>query len=297
MKFRRVFLENIPCWYELAWQKKTPAIILRVHKDFIKTVPVLSEKNPLIGKLMKDFQFSSFSGGFDRNFGFNNTLFEGTFEYTGEKDEFTEFLIRIPKVKVKTHENCRYCGGSGYEEESDRECLHCDGTGIKYDYKWQPANAVSASFTIFFWLANHPDKEDTSAPFPQLMTVETITREGMHGGSLSGEISIPLRKWLISLGDGVNIPEMLQAMKKAYAQMLGVHNFDEFHFRVDVRENGGFIADCPGDACGVHPSSWYMQKEEGYEFSCHNVDNPVQQITLLSGLAALHDKARREIKT
>jgi hypothetical protein len=31
----------------------------------------------------------------------------------------------------------------------------------------------------------------------------------------------------------------------------------------------------------------------GFEFSCHNTDTPMQQLTILASLAALHDLVRK----
>jgi len=77
----------------------------------------------------------------------------------------------------------------------------------------------------------------------------------------------------------------------------GLGSFDEYDFRAYVRnDKGGLVFDCPpGNACGIYPSNWDMDKGRGYKFNCHNVDNAAQQITLLAGLATLHDYARKEI--
>lgn len=55
------------------------------------------------------------------------------------------------------------------------------------------------------------------------------------------------------------------------------------------------MLNCPGNACGIHPVIHWEEGENGYKFSCHNVDTPMQQLTLLAGLATLHDKARQEM--
>ncbi len=87
-------------------------------------------------------------------------------------------------------------------------------------------------------------------------------------------------------------------MKKCWDRLFGLKDYDKWSFRVSVGD--GFITiDCPGNACGIHPdhnAGLRIEKDEGYEFTCHNVDSPAQQLTLLAGLAALHDKARKEIK-
>ncbi|MFA5084058.1 MAG: hypothetical protein WC475_01570 [Candidatus Paceibacterota bacterium] len=291
MDIKRIRWENIPCWYELSWREKEPAIILRIHQDFITNVKVNLNKAPIVKDFKNEFKFSGFNGDFKRNIGFENV-----FERRGIKYKFVEFAVKIPKVKILTEKKCGNCKGSGKDEFRQDKCLHCEGTGKEDFMDWQAAYAISASFSVFLMLL-HSCEKDTSASSPQLMTVKTMTKAEAHGGSLAGDISIPLRQWLCSIGQNDNgqIPEMVQAMQIAYDKMLGLREWHKFSFRASVRKNGGFVNDCPGDACGLHPYDWYMEEGKGYEFSCHNVDSPMQQITLLAGLAALCDRARREI--
>lgn len=293
MEIKVITRENIPCWYELSWRQKKPAIVLKIHQDFIASIKPVSEDAPIVKALKEEFKFKSFVGSFDGNFGFDNA-----FVRTGKKENFVEFVVKIPKVKKWEDEKCDYCKGSGKEKFSDfrRECLHCEGTGKQCFYDWQGAYAISASFSVFTRLAHFP-KIETSALFPQLMTVNTITGRDWHGGSLGGEYSIPFVKWLASLFGNNSIPEMVQAMKIAYNRMLGLHKFDQFRFRASVDYESGWLnVSCPGNACGLNPihgAGYDMKRELGYEFDCHNVDTPAQQITLLAGLAALHDRARK----
>lgn len=185
-----------------------------------------------------------------------------------------------------------------------RDCIHCTGVGKELIFDWQSAYACSASFTVFLVLTEFV-KTETSAPFSQLLTVKTMIREGLDGGSLSGEYSIPLVKFLSNLYDETktrrSISEMIQAMKLAYNHMVGMRKFDQFNFRASVDyEDGWLNVSCPGNACGLNPehNAGYDMKRRGlgYKFNCHNIDTPVQQITLLAGLAALHDKARKALK-
>lgn len=285
--------ENIPCWYELSWRSKKPAIILKIHKDFIASMKSISEDVPIVESLKEQFKFNNFIGNFEGNFGFDNA-----FILTGEKENFVEFIVKIPKVKKWTNEDCSYCYGSGKEifVDSRRDCYRCEGTGKERIIDWHPAYAISASFSIFTTLARFP-RVETSAPFPQLIIINTMIGMGLHGGSLGGEYSAPFVKWLSSLSG--SIPPMVDAMKISYNRMLGLHKFDQFDFRASIDyENGWLNVSCPGNACGlnpVHGSGYDMERGLGYEFDCHNVDTSVQQITLLAGLGALNDRARKEL--
>jgi len=294
MEFKDIIESNISCWYELSWQENPPAIILRIHTDFIKEFKTEHppEEWPIIKSFKEKFGFKDFGGNFDQDIGF-----EKVFKYTGENQGFIEYVTKIPQIQKSTCSPCQQCNGTGKDEwRGEGEiCFFCEGTGKERVMDWQRAYAISASFTVLLIvLSSFNLKENTSILLPQLLTIKTTTHKDMHGGSFGGEISIPLREWLASLGDNATIPEMVKAMKKAHKQMFGLHDYESLSFKVYVRSSGAFFADCPGNACGIHPSDRRLEKGKGYEFSCHNVDTPAQQIVLLAGLAALCDKARKK---
>jgi hypothetical protein len=297
-QFKTITRDSIPCWYELSWQEKEPAIILRVHQDFVESAPPIKQDAPIAIGLKKDFGFKKFTGSLNENFGFDDAL-----EILSPKDEFTEFLIKIPEIKKVTQKKCRSCGGTGKDEfRAGEKCLTCDGKGREFDFDFEKAETISASLTVFFLLAMHPEKE-TSSPVPQLLTVQTTINRDIGGASLWGEYTLHLRKWLASLWQGGQTPilEMSRAMQTAYTKMFGPSDYiKDYAFRASVDYEWGWLnVDCPGDACGLNPghdAEYDMKHGGGYKFTCHNVDNTGQQLTLLAGLAALHDLARKEIK-
>lgn len=210
----------------------------------------------------------------------------------------------LPKIKKETGKKCPDCRGKGKRKIYGffEHCHYCNGAGRQFFYDWQNAKAASASLTVIFALLESPEKE-TAAKTPQLLTVQTTTQSSMHGGSLYGKFSSFLRAYLASLWQGQITPivEMIQAMKTAYKFMFepqeDLYQHD-FHAGI-FSEFGWLNTDCPGNACGLNPNhdaGYDMEKPgHGYKFSCHNVDSAAQQLTLLAGLAALHDKAKKEI--
>ena len=296
-KIKMLTYERIPCWYELSFRKEKPAIILRVHKDFTANAEPISETHPIVMSFMSHFGFKKFSGSLNGNIGFDDS-----FVFEGIKEDFAEFAANIPTIKKYSGKKCEDCRGSGKDRLLDDECLRCEGTGKDWFYDWKLAFAISASFTIIFHWMHFPKKE-TSSLLPQLMIVSTITRDEMHGGSLFGEYSVELCNWMRSLyllnEDTYAVTEMTEAIKIAHKKIFGAFRFGEEHYfwaKIES-DNGQLNVNCPGDACGLYLADSFFRDGKGYKFSCHNVDNPMQQITLLAGLAALHDKARREIKT
>ncbi|MEK7501565.1 MAG: hypothetical protein AAB629_01425 [Patescibacteria group bacterium] len=285
--------EQIPCWYELSWRDKPQTLIIRIHKVFLETLKTVPTDAPTVASLRKEFQFESFSGGFEKDFGF-----EGMIERhrNNSEGEFADFHIMIPRVRIATGKRCGDCNGTGEDKHiTGSQCLYCDGTGKEHDYKWHEVYAISASLTVLFMILDYPEIE-TPSLLPQLLTVHTITANGQHGGELGGMYGIELCDWLGRFKPNTEMDEMTKAMKLAYGRMLSRRHFLADRFEATIAsENGWLNVSCPGDACGLHPADQHWRAGSGYEFSSHNVDSPAQQLTLLCGLAALHDKARGEI--
>jgi len=300
-RIKMITREYLPCWYELSWQDKKsgqdgPEIILSIHEDFIRSQGQIPLDAPIVKAYLERFECKNFQNDFDGNFGF-----DGNFVSRGKENGFVRLAAKLPIIKIETKGKCSRCQGTGEDKFFDGRCSRCEGTGKEHKYDWLPAFRISATFTVFFLFARSFQKE-TGAGRPQLLTVQTRAERDMHGGSLSGAYSVDLVKWLGTLGEGATIEEMVKAMKKAYQYMF-VEKENEVYSRFSARitdRQGWLNVDCPGDACGLNPShgAEYDMKKGGmgYEFSCHNVDSPMQQLTLLAGLAALHDRARKEIK-
>ncbi len=276
-QFKRITRDSIPCWYELSWQEKEPAIILRVHQDFVESVASIKQDAPIVVGLKEGFKFKKFISAINENFGFDDAL-----EIQAPRDKFTEFLIRIPEIKKVAQKKCSSCRGTGKDEfRAGEKCFRCDGKGKEIYYDFEKAEAISASLTVFFILAmlTHSEKE-TSSPVPQLLTVQTTINRDIGGASLWGEYSWHIRGWLASLwrGERALISEMCLAMQVAYTKMFGPSDYiKDYAFRASVDYEWGCLnVDCPGDACGLHPehnAEYDMKHGGGYKFSCHNVDN------------------------
>ncbi len=292
----RIVRTNIPAWYYLSWQDESAVLRLGVHVDFIAQCKVIPVTAPIVEGLMKEFSFKTFCGDFSLDWGFDES-----FKRVGEKDSFVEFEISLPVYKNKTDKDCEKCDGTGESGIEGIRCSGCNGTGKKIIYDAKKHHALPASFTLFSTFTRFVETK-TSALFPQLLTVQTITQKGLHGGSLSAELSIPVVKWLAYKFEGENsvLPEVVQAMKSAYSKMNGVlSDFEEccsFYAYVHT-EYGWLNLICIGNACDMNPGSRYMEDSNcGYELSCHNTDSPIQQLTFLAGLAKLYDLVRKDME-
>jgi len=284
--------ERVPCWYELSWNEGLRILIVRVHENFLKKMRKMAIGNAIAVSFAKEFGFKKFENDPMKDFGF-----EGVLHNKGVSDGFMEYSILIPKVKIKTEENCHHCQGSGKRDQfPDEACLSCNGDGKERDYDYTAAYAISASLTLLFIILD--DDADTGADVPQLLTVRTMCVREAHGGSMSGSYSVDFVEWLSGFKENQSIPEMEKAMMLAYERMMTLRFESRASFRAFINDDRGWLnVSIPGDACGLNPSySMRCHENEGYDFSCHNVDTAVQQLTLLCGLAALHDRARHELK-
>lgn len=280
--------KNMPCWYELGWNKESKSLILRVHKKFAKEANGFSSDDLIVWSYKREFNLLSYSDFSGDYFGFDNA-----FRKCGEKGEFIEYEIKIPNLGTKV--KCDYCSGTG-KNPFDELCPICRGEKSKTSYDFKPVHAISASFTIFFKLAYFGRSMGISSKQFQLFEIETVTERNCvgNGSAINGWFSEKLTTWLRGLQDSSLVENIILAMKTANSQMLNGTNgiFESFQFDASIGEKGRLILKCPGDASGIYPMSNDQGKEDCIFGSC-NMDSPVQQISVLVGLSVLHDEARK----
>lgn len=285
--------ENRPWWYELTWDATTSAILIAVHNDFIRESKSFARDNHLVLYFERELDlnglFDSFNGDLKNgHFGFSEA-----FRRIQERENCVFFSIDIPQIKQYTGQICCECGGRR-ENEHGMLCFSCYGEGKEFVYNWRQAYAISVSLTLFLKIASIYEGE-TNTEHPQLLTIETSTSKGAHGGSLCGEISDYLSRQMADCFVNGNSDsakqEIIKTMKIAYRQLFastdGIGYYD-----ARLTEGGRFSVGCPGNACGLYSDGYEYNHNGriwGHRFSCHNVDNPGQQLTLLAGLAALLD--------
>ncbi len=285
----------VPAWYELSFRKKltegdircdAPVFVLRIYRKIIDT---LFKKTAELARLDVWMPLRS------------TFLFE---RVPRRKDEgmFHEIVIPLPQVVFETNNSCLTCGGGGKDTDIGAMCRMCDGTGHVLEYRWDDARILCHRLEILLSALRHIDC-CVSGTAPQLFTVKIFFGQGRPLGSwmLGGDVTPAFAGWLSSLPVRENIKEATTAMIVAYNYIVGAHmKEDDSGFRTWAEKNGGFYIQCPGNACNIYPSrvradfqSLAAGNYEGYEWECHNVDSPLQQLTLLAGLAALHDLARK----
>ena len=284
--------KRVPCVYELSYKKgNPPCIVLRLHEEFVEANKDITPFDFFIRKLRDDHNLGEFSSLSSDYFGFDKAI-----KKKGKDSKrFILYEINIPVFRVETSEPCERCGGTGWDEGLDSKCLSCRGSKNKMSFNWKPLHSISATLHILSMMMDAFNKQ-TSAKNNQLLTFQISCGKGMGRFPIWGHYGIDFCLWLNSLGSH-QFDEVLKEMEDVY---FHIYSGEEgWGFQAYVEERAWLIISTPGDACGIHPLgdySWEPEKGRGREYSCHNMDNPGQQIILLVALAVLSDMARKDMK-
>lgn len=285
--------EDVPCWYELGWDALAIALVIRIRKECCHLLPALDTDHRIISPYFTDKRFKSFQGNVEQGFGFN-----GAFTCKHVDQEWATLEGKIPTL-VRGVQPCPKCSGTlrTASRAARGDCHTCDGNGRIYDIDWRAAFTFSTSCALLFEMLLPLYEGSTAKGRPQLLTLQCMAEERMHGGSLWGFVSKALALWGKASGRD-EVLEVTTAMRAAMQQLVQGHAINEVDSTYCRIEGGNVYAQCPGDATEIHPENGFISEvSEGYKLACHNVDGAWQQLTFLAGLGALCDLARSEMKT
>jgi hypothetical protein len=285
--------ENMPRWYTLTVEAESGFPCVRIYDDILKGLPTFRPE--IIAHVRQEIHLDEKTFPYqDRpaeTFGFGNSL-----QQIGSANGQTTYRLNLPIIRRNTDETCEECNGT--KERHGCDCHYCSATGRKSVIDWKEALALSASMVVFMELLEsaHETLRDHTPNEQQILTLNLMVRLGQHGGSLYGRYSPHFIKFLKSYGEDVDFELAKKAMKRVNRYMWQSRKPEDDHydmFRMRAWQNlpGNLILDVPGDACGIHPSPFVhdIPDGEGDEFTCHNVDSSLQQLTLVTGLAAMCD--------
>lgn len=289
----RIEEKRVPCVYDISYRKgNPPCIVLRLHKDFVKANKNIIPAEFFLRKVQDDHNLGEFFPLSNKCFGF-----DGVIKRKGRVSKgFLIYEIEIPIFKKELPDLCERCNGTGRNEDLDCECLFCHGTGHKAAYDWRPLSAISASLQVLGMMTDTYEKE-TSAKNYQLITFQIYCGKGQGRFPIVGHYGIDFCDWLISLKAPCRFDQATEEMSNVYSHIYGREAGLRWDFQAYLEENAWLIINCPGDACGIHPSDSYgWNPGKGKAFDCHNMDSPGQQIMILVALAILSDMAREYMK-
>ncbi len=132
----------------------------------------------------------------------------------------------------------------------------------------------------------------------------TVTDQKMSGFSVGGLLSVNIIRWLQQyfkntvgdVDDDIYMhKDVLLAMKEVLLASSRDGRLSRDYIKGNIKSTGHFFIECHGNACdlAVYPDQLIYEDITFVQLSCHNVDNALQQIVLLAGLAKLCDLSRQ----
>lgn len=264
--------EDTKRWFALSFEEgKPPAIQVSIWEPCVDRLSEISGMYQEIPEYRKVWGFKAFEPNLRKGFGF-----DGAMNTVGMNDGY--LIIRAPLLPKQSTTTAVSMGIL---------------LGI---LKFYP-----------FVLKDH-FKEEALADrrYWQLMELESdVTSDAnWHSAPLGGVIAPILADWVESVyKNRPRLEEVEEAMWIAWNAMSDFRVKKEKgspnpypHFSSRLGEKGSFFLSCLGNACDISTTDWWDRREgSGHDLGCHNLDTPVQQLSLLAGLAALHDIAAGEI--
>jgi len=289
--------EDIQRWFTLTIDLETGFPCLVVADEVLTKWPgahhpkIIEAVRKNLGLGERDFPFQEEPKA--GAFGFGDSL-----KKVSAQDGQSVYRLELPIIHRLTVNKCRECKGKKTGEHG--RCHYCSGSGKESMIVWEQAFALSASVSLFanvLWLSQEIDLAQPTEK-RQLLNLNLQVDRGPHGGSLWGEFSPYFVNFLKTHGEDASFEKVNEMMIRVYRYMWQSKNseprnfdYEKHQFRAWQNLPGNLILDIPGDACGIHPSPYVHEipENEGSEWTYHNVDSPLQQLTLLTGLAAMCD--------
>lgn len=256
----KIVFEDRPAWYELGYQDR--ALILKVTDQAYAKVQELATPT-ICGGIRKNLGLPPFEPPTNETWGFANKL----------------------QKPVSL--------------EPGWHTIQCPLVQLTHNSDWQPLYEISASLGVVILMLNEHDEVQTETPGNrcQLLTLDGLRVErDVHGGHFGISLSKPLAHWLGQFNEK-NIDPVIDVMHEAFNHMFyrGVERHS-LNFGASVRDERWLHMHVPGScSCLDRDGSTMHRYPEGYPLSTHNVDGPLQQLSLLAGLGRLCDLARKDI--
>ena len=150
------------------------------------------------------------------------------------------------------------------------------------------------------------DGEEHSNRIQQADIDSRCVRGEGYGHALGGYVSSRVMSWLreqgkLSSETALAPPEIALAMRQAF-KAVTLRKFHKLAKSCEavITTDGRFMLSCIGNACdlSIYPDNMTHEIDEfGVRVSCHNLDSPDQQITLLAGFVKLCELARQSEET
>lgn len=267
--------KSVPAMLDLVCiiENNIPRFVMALRKNVLDN---LSLDAPLIEEAQKRFDgLGSFVNN-PRALGYNGTfsLSEDSFGYP---DEFKVYKTNLPNDVIGKQNN-----------------------------NWIKAWRISCTLQLLFMeLSLYDEHIENPNKICQLLSGLLACYPEMNGSALSITVSPVLRNYIETHRELVQktaIETMALCFNRMWPQYFSGEREIPLICYFGVRpnygtDNSGFVMDIPGNACGLYVDGMKLEDGPGWELESHNVDSPVQQLTLIAGIASIARLYRVEPKS
>ncbi len=269
-----LMIEALPMWHDMAFEAAPEAaIVVRTHPRVHDAIlDELSAEKGAVSRHMRIQGFGAYAPPSDpQGWGFprsGNRLGGGNLVTAA--DGWTRWRFPLPQI--------------GYD---DRERADL-----------QSALAVSATLSVFFDALKscvRGVQPEALGPDHQLMLVTPSLQErALHAAPISAIFSPETIRRMPQIAATEAMASVTEAMRTACQHLWGapLNEAEAFETRCDPPEDVHLRIPF-GNAVGLSPRLHGRGAGLGYELDSHNVDMPFHQLTLLAGLARLHERLER----
>lgn len=262
--------KTIPAWYEIDLEpERNDTFVIRIYKGALEELRRVKPDAPILLHYQKTMELPEFIGPGSGYWGFGEVLREIPCEQNG----WVAYRATLPVVKSVTR-----------------------GDRLKY-VDWNPLGRLRATLDVLFnalWLFDG----DTGLQLPQLIIINSMAVTA--SGAISAVLTPAMILFLAKQDEGQDFKSVVNTMRRTDEYLWqeegnpNPYSISQFHV---ILQKSKFLHFCvPGDACGLDPDSHSYSGDslaKGYSLVPHNVDNGIQQLSLLMGLAKLHSLARQ----
>lgn len=153
--------------------------------------------------------------------------------------------------------------------------------------------STAATLMLFFHALNF--SKESGSEVKQNLAVRMVLdrKKSYYGAGLGVELYSPLTIWIernFNQERQISVKEtMINAFHQMWNNQGDQHVFDR-DFNVSVTKPDLVHLSVMGDACSLDPDE-FIHNGYGYDLTPHNTDSPIQQLSLLTGVAKLEELA------
>lgn len=278
--------------YYLTYESKpVPTIVFHIHPAIIqKGYPVGGHAEKKLQEKIPNFPIET---SLNKNWGFG-----GLSQNRGVTDGHTAIAFPMYPPYHYTDSPCESCGGTGKEEFVDYRCRECYGE--KKQKVLDPEKKVMYySIELMIRLLSFMQMDMELQQDLQLMcAIDGYTDESYARNLVGFYAKNKTGPNFVKPGIGssyIHCPEAHAAMMEIYGFLYQERTLHGYDFEAYVTEDRGFFVRCPGvNGCYVGVERFH-RIEGRHEFTNHNIDNITQELTLLTGLAAIHQTVLQDV--